>query len=139
MADDQGPFGLDRVLEDVKRARQRQVVVHGFSRLHDDEHINGELADAAACYCVSAQEQLTKVPTEPFQSLTLADFWPWEPQHWKPKSPRRDLGRAAALIVAEIERIDREKKDTHCWCDRHMDWESTEDFLNCERAAAVKS
>jgi len=26
---------------------------------------------------------------------------------WKPKGPRRDLIRAAALIVAEIERIDR--------------------------------
>ena len=33
--------------------------------------------------------------------------WPWHRQWWKPKNARRDLVRAAALIVAEIERLDR--------------------------------
>ena len=35
------------------------------------------------------------------------DLWPWAASWWKPKNRRRDLVRAAALIVAEIERIDR--------------------------------
>lgn len=34
-------------------------------------------------------------------------FWPWQRKWWKPKDPRRDLVRAGALIIAEIERIDR--------------------------------
>jgi hypothetical protein len=35
------------------------------------------------------------------------DAWPWADKDWKPKDRRRDLIRAAALIVAEIERLDR--------------------------------
>ena len=31
----------------------------------------------------------------------------WSKDWWKPKDKRRDLIRAAALIVAEIERLDR--------------------------------
>lgn len=34
-------------------------------------------------------------------------FWPFETSWWKPKNTRSDLIRAAALIVAEIERFDR--------------------------------
>jgi hypothetical protein len=34
-------------------------------------------------------------------------YWPWEDKWWKPKDRRRDLVRAGALIVAEIERLDR--------------------------------
>jgi hypothetical protein len=33
--------------------------------------------------------------------------WPWDLKWWKPTTPRRDLVKAAALIVAEIERLDR--------------------------------
>ena len=33
--------------------------------------------------------------------------WPWEPSWWKPKGARRDLVRAAALCLAEIDRIKR--------------------------------
>jgi hypothetical protein len=37
----------------------------------------------------------------------LWSFWPFERSAWKPKSPRSDMVKAAALIVAEIERLDR--------------------------------
>ena len=33
----------------------------------------------------------------------------WDSEWWKPKDRRRDLIRAGALIVAEIERLDRNK------------------------------
>ena len=35
--------------------------------------------------------------------------WPhtWDASWWKPKDRRRDLVRAGALIIAEIERLDR--------------------------------
>lgn len=35
--------------------------------------------------------------------------WKWNSEHWKPKTPRRDLVRAVALLIREIERIDRKK------------------------------
>lgn len=38
--------------------------------------------------------------------------WPWDAKWWKPKNTRRDLVRAGALIVAELERMDRESKAT---------------------------
>ena len=34
-------------------------------------------------------------------------YWPWDPAWWKPIDPRCDLVKAGALILAEIERIDR--------------------------------
>jgi hypothetical protein len=34
-------------------------------------------------------------------------FWPWPPEWWKPCDRRANLVRAAALLIAEIERIDR--------------------------------
>jgi len=33
--------------------------------------------------------------------------WPWAKSWWKPASLRRSLVKAAALLIAEIERIDR--------------------------------
>jgi hypothetical protein len=34
-------------------------------------------------------------------------FWPWEASWFKPSTARRDLIKAGALILAEIERLDR--------------------------------
>jgi len=34
-------------------------------------------------------------------------LWPWSPMWWRPTTQRRDLVKAGALIMAEIERIDR--------------------------------
>jgi hypothetical protein len=38
---------------------------------------------------------------------TAPDGWPWAPELWKPANARRDLVKAGALILAEIERLDR--------------------------------
>jgi hypothetical protein len=57
------------------------------------------MAQAAACYALNAAEQRF---TWPFDTL-----WPWSKDWWKPKTPRRDLVRAGALSLAEIERLDR--------------------------------
>lgn len=84
-------------LADIADERQRQISAEGWTPEHDDEHDTGELARAAACYALSAGGRLATVITQ----------WPWDRKHWKPKSPREDLVRAGALILAEIERIDR--------------------------------
>ena len=83
------------VIKDVWAERRRQIEEEGWSPRHDKAHINGELAQAAACYA------LHSIP-----GTTQAE-WPWAPAWWKPKDNRRNLVRAAALIVAEIERLDR--------------------------------
>lgn len=82
----------ERVAAELVAERRRQIEAEGWTPYHDDEHGNGELARAAACYA------LGKI---------LNGYWPWSPRWWKPKDRRRDLIRAGALIVAEIERLDR--------------------------------
>jgi len=75
----------------ISGERKRQIEREGWSAEHDDEHKNGELRDAAACY------------------LTLAtDRWPWSLADWKPSdAPIRNLVKAGALIAAEIDRLER--------------------------------
>lgn len=82
---------------DVLAERQRQVTAEGWTAERDDGYQNSELADAAACYAIHAHDQGFSTPAH----------WPWPPDWWKQTSPRRDLVKAGALILAEIERIDR--------------------------------
>jgi hypothetical protein len=92
--------------KDVLAERQRQVSTEGWTPEHDDGHDGGDLAAAAAAYALNAADGL--------HPMSMGDghgeqptFWPWHGQWWKPKTPRQDLVRAAALILAEIERLDR--------------------------------
>lgn len=76
--------------------RRRQVESEGYSPDQDDEqNEDGEMALAAAAYAASAAG-------DPDCAL----FWPggWDPHMFKPAGETRDLVRAGALIVAELER-----------------------------------
>ncbi|HGL7001133.1 TPA: ead/Ea22-like family protein [Klebsiella pneumoniae] len=84
---------------DVLAERQRQVTAEGWTPAHDDEYEHGELADAAGCYALSSE--LFDCAGEPPRP------WPWPDEWWKPTNRRRDLVKAGALILAEIERLDR--------------------------------
>ncbi|QYH18064.1 ead/Ea22-like family protein [Enterobacter sp. DNB-S2] len=84
-------------LLDVISERQRQRAIEGWTSEHDDAYQNSELADAAACYAINAHNQGFSTPAH----------WPWAPDWWKQSGPRRDLVKAGALILAEIERLDR--------------------------------
>ena len=98
-----------RAVHDVLAERVRQVEIEGFDAAHDAKHHAGELAAAATCYAHNATCQLYVFADDPLtaQDLQASDvWWPWGEQWWKPKTPRRDLVRAAALIIAEIERLD---------------------------------
>lgn len=84
---------------DVLAERQRQINVEGWTPEHDDRHTTGALATAAGCY---AMFTLAYPPGDP------VSFWPWSPSWWKPSDEsRRNLVKAGALILAEIERLDR--------------------------------
>lgn len=95
------------VIEEIAAERKRQISNEGWTPEHDDLHSNGQLALAASCY--ASQSSLLQDALCYDQTQT-PKLWPWQPKWWKPKNPRRDLIRAAALIIAEIERLDRCQK-----------------------------
>jgi hypothetical protein len=100
-----------QILSEISLERWRQKTVEGWTIYHDDEHCSGEMAQAAACYADPAPE-ITRVAKETGRKTKVTGAWipkrwPWATEWYKPKDRRRDLIRAAALIVAEIERLDR--------------------------------
>lgn len=88
---------------DVQEERRRQITAEGWTPEHDDEHDNGEMARAAACYALAG----SSAPNDGTAALLVSLAWPWDQQWWKPTSARRDLVKACALALAEIERLDR--------------------------------
>ncbi|PPQ42129.1 hypothetical protein [Rhodopseudomonas palustris] len=98
---------MSRALDDIAAERQRQIDAEGWGAAHDDLSC-GNLAIAAACYALPVQRRSMMVDPDATEGVSLlSSLWPWSRQWWKPKDRRRDLVRAGALIVAEIERLDR--------------------------------
>lgn len=95
--------GDSQAAADVFAERRRQVEAEGWTLEHDDEHRHGEMAVAAACYALNTADD----SDGPEVRFVGAELWPWADDWWKPKDRRRDLVRAAALLLAEIERLDR--------------------------------
>ena len=89
-------------LGDVHLERLRQIDVENRSPVDDDDYSLGQLAYAAAGYAQGS------VPAQQVQGCLRPSYWPWHPRWWKPGSPRRMLVKAGALILSEIERIDRQ-------------------------------
>lgn len=102
---------LSGAAADVLAERERQKSVEGWTAEHDDEHEGGALAAAAAAYAHNAEwhmrERKSSDQPPSLASGIVYELWPFDEEWWKPKNPRRDLVRAAAMILAEIERIDR--------------------------------
>ncbi|EPO7607616.1 hypothetical protein ACUHM8_003379 [Pseudomonas aeruginosa] len=90
---------------DVQAERRRQIEAEGWTPEHDDEHADGQMAQAAGCYALHAGGIGTDWPDGRQNGAAL--FWPWDRDSWKPTTPRRDLVKACALALAEIERLDR--------------------------------
>lgn len=115
--EDAAPSILDDVWRDAMRYR--------FVRVADKVPISREAArdpiayDEAIDRAMEAAEPKTPSP-EDLAAIRAGDrrlmiegdmadieVWPWDESWWKPTTPRRDLVKAAALILAEIERLDR--------------------------------
>ncbi len=88
---------------DVQAERRRQVEAEGWTPEHDDKHSHGQMARAAACYALAG----SSAPSDGTAALLVSLAWPWDEQWWKPSTARRDLVKACALALAEIERLDR--------------------------------
>jgi hypothetical protein len=107
------------IIEEIAAERRRQVEAEGWSPEHDDRHRHGEIAAAASAYANPVGERQAPVyvaqgvRSASDDSFRLAGYrkvpaaWPWDGDWWKPGATRRNLIKAAALIVAEIERLDR--------------------------------
>lgn len=96
---------LTKAAQDVLAERQRQIEKEGWTPEHDDEHGDNSMAIAAACYALADYQRPLNV-----QTVSIEKLWQWTgwASHWfKPKDKRRNLIRAGALILAEIERLDR--------------------------------
>ncbi|MFU5718340.1 hypothetical protein ACM7US_11415 [Pseudomonas aeruginosa] len=88
---------------DVQAERRRQVEAEGWTPEHDDAHSYGQMARAAACYALAG----SSAPNDGTAALLVSLAWPWDEQWWKPSTARRDMVKACALALAEIERLDR--------------------------------
>jgi len=102
------------VLDEILLERQRQIHEEKYPFEHDDAHNRGEIAFAAIGHTLAS-----RASDYPDGKSREAYFWNINNMHmpsgWtcKPKTdPRRHLIIAAALLVAEIERLDRAQKAT---------------------------
>lgn len=95
---------------DVLAERRRQIEAEGWSIEHDDRHTLGELGLAAALYAlpydakVRGEELITQdcfIGLD--MALEISCGWSLKPE----PNARRRLVKSGALIVAEIERLDR--------------------------------
>lgn len=93
------------VAQDVISERRRQIEKEGYTHAHDDAHDEGEIALAAALYAIPYDNP--RIEQDDFialdMALQLGHGWTLKPEPNK----RKRLVKAAALLFAEIERIDR--------------------------------
>lgn len=113
--------GLSRAMADVIAERRRHVDGEGWTAEHDDAHRRGEMIMAAVAYGTNAAVQIrmsedghpAALIAEKSEAAGPPGIWPWARTWWKPKGgPRRILVKAAALLIAEIERLDRREART---------------------------
>lgn len=100
---------LSPFMQAVIAERVRQIEQEGWSVEHDNAHDAGTLAHAGASYALQA-DIWEKFPDTVRSAPPLCPgSWPWARSWWKPTEFRRDLVKAAALIIADGERHDRLK------------------------------
>jgi len=94
-------------LRDVTAERRRQIEAEGYDQSHDDEHVNDEIAALACFYAMPPGAREWDTSSTGY-GLRLGDAI--LPHGWgsiEDGDRRRELVKAGALILAEIERLDR--------------------------------
>jgi hypothetical protein len=91
---------------DVLAERHRQVTVEGYHRFRDNHYISYELSKAARAYIEVSWHALSNGPP-----CAKPTSWPWM-HGFKWSDGRTMLVKAGALILAEIERLDRASKSS---------------------------
>lgn len=121
-----GYVKANRAMFDIADERQRQIE-KGYDASHDDADARGSHAQAAAYYATAAHyqrkwdcddsdnvDEFHRIEMERQDVQHQADDdsvgYPWPSETKSVEySPRANLVKAAALLIAEIERIDREE------------------------------
>lgn len=102
---------MSPALHSIAAERRRQQDIEGWSLEHDDKHERGELAAAGACYALLPAKSHGFICRNGLSDYdAMPPEWPWEKGWWKPGDDRRNLVRAGALILAELERLLRNQK-----------------------------
>lgn len=92
---------------DVTAERRRQIEVEGWTPEHDDEHASDEIAAYACLYAMPPAARDWDATSSGYGATFGVAMLP---SGWGCKlgDRRRELVKAGALILAEIERLDRE-------------------------------
>ncbi|MDF2381340.1 hypothetical protein JMG10_07680 [Nostoc ellipsosporum NOK] len=107
---------MKTAIQKIAEERQRQIDKKGYCQTHDQDHDKAELASAAAAYTTSyvvntqakaSEDKITRRRLA-VMNTSIGLIWPFHGGEFKPnyENPIRDLIKAGALIVAEIERIE---------------------------------
>lgn len=94
------------VIDEIVAVRRHQVIVEGWSTDRDDRYVDHELMRGAIVHAFAALPDQDFVDDDPLINLVL-DLWPWDLNCLGVSDVRASLIKAAAFIVAEIERLDR--------------------------------
>lgn len=99
-----------KILHEILKEREHQFR-KGFIPLFDKRWISGELIDGAICYANVANAVHMSKGTQRGRILA-GKGWPFARQLWKPEpDTRQNLIKAAAMLVAEIARIDAAERE----------------------------
>jgi hypothetical protein len=82
-------YGAQQIADE----RQRQIVEEGYGFSHDQHHSWVDFKLAAVSYLLA--------DIDPVRSK---EYWPFEPQYYKPKSVERNMERSGAFVAAAIDR-----------------------------------
>jgi hypothetical protein len=109
----------------IAEERQRQIEVEGWTPERDAEHDGGQLATAAAYYAAPEDIFVFREAESSFFSGNTGDrgdrrlrpegyyeAWPWDDE-WNKKAKHerlRQLAIAGALIAAEIDRLQKQRR-----------------------------
>lgn len=109
---DQDYADLRAAADACVQERLRQTSVKGYDNAHDDAHMLGELADAAAAYALEPDTRDLSVGGK----LDLVGaIWPFEPKSIKftPADRGHELTKAGGLLLAEMTRRTRAARRVH--------------------------
>lgn len=99
---------MNKYAQLMAEERERQIDEEGWTPKHDDEHVNGELADAAVCYAATKNIYFMEKVFVIFRKYT--PLFPWNRYAFFKKEKhtrKRQLIIAGALLIAELERLER--------------------------------
>lgn len=122
----------DMIMQEIDDERERQIEKCGWTPEHDDNHDNNELAKLAACYALgqlTVDYAQTDDEVNMYVEIVITPF-PYDSVTKKEldKVPRRrQLIIAGALIIAELERMERAKNKKRMKQISHREFE--EEFL----------